>query len=153
MLCYGCLLFLIIIITALLLFYLNPRRRTIYAFNSVVTDFIVNYALFKDILHEDLDCEGIKKFLECDHDEDSENLKVFYLTFGVLRNMEFSNTKEMRQCFLKSGEYVLECEKILEVEFGCLCDPDGPYAVFLEILQKIRATCMARNEETIVSIQ
>ena len=144
--------FMLLVVTNVVLFIMNtPKRRHIRYLGSLLKDFMINYTLLQDLMDKEYDMNQIKNYFKIE----DERLEVIKLSFGNLKHTYFTNTKEMRQCFLFTGEYIIKLQEILEEKYSVIIDSEknNSYNIFLEMLKDVRRKSLMLNENTNVVIK
>ena len=143
--------FMLLVVTNVVFFIMNtPKRRHIRYLGSLLKDFMINYTLLQDLMDKEYDMNQIKNYFKIE----DERLEVIKLSFGNLKHTYFTNTKEMRQCFLFTGEYIIKLQEILEEKYSVIIDSEkiNSYNIFLEMLKDVRRKSLMLNENTNIKI-
>lgn len=103
--------------------------------------------------------EEYEKF-ECamDLDCDAENVLKISRTvqntiqIGLLEDMTFKDSRELRKCFLKAGEFIIQYTEYVKEAYNYYVDQVN-YEKSLEILKKIRTICLQKGENSVVYVR
>lgn len=136
-----------VVILGIILLYLNsPKRRLERALDKCMEDFIVNYSKVQELMDKQFESTEIIEFLGADTNE----YNALTFNFGNLKSFECANTKELRQCFILCGEYIIKYVQILEERYSITIntDTDENFLLVLQILKDIRTNALRLNEKT-----
>lgn len=140
----------VLFLLTILVIRLNPKRREINNLVRSIEEFIYNYDAVKDIINQDMNVGEIIHAIN----PHMKNLDIAFLSFdfGMIKTVPFRNTKELRQCFLAAGDFILKYEEMIERKYNYQYEYTD-YNVFAEALKTIRAECMSRNENASFDIK
>lgn len=140
----------ILLMLCILIVRLNPKRIAINNLIRSIDEFNYNYESIQNVINQDMDVNEMIKAIN----PKMEGLDIEFLSFdfGMIKSVPFRNTKELRQCFLAAGDFILKYEELVEEKYQFQYDYTD-YEVFTEALQKIRTECMRRNENTMFDIK
>ena len=136
-----------VVIFSMILLYLNsPKKRLERALDKCMVDFIINYTKVQDLMDKQFESTEIIYFLG----EYANKYSALTYDFGNLKSFECANTKELRQCFIFCGEYIIKYAQILEERYSITIntDTDENFLLVLQILKDIRTNALRLNEKT-----
>lgn len=112
-------------------------------YKLTVEDFLNAAVLFKEILDKDYDAQMIMKFT---------NTETNIIKLGVIKPMLYSNSKELRYCMLKGGEFIIQYAEYLKKYYGYTVDT-VTFNDSIQVLRHIRRIAMQKGEKTTIEIQ
>ena len=140
------------------------RHKNIASIKQAMYTFVENYELTKEILGENLDADGIYQKIDVEDESDEKDIilyesnsnveYVFFMDFGLRLNgkdfMEFTNTKELRKCFLIAGNVIMKVEDYINNSYDYRIDNTDEYQTFYAALVKVRQECLRNGETTLI---
>ncbi len=113
-----------------------------HGYKLTVKDFLNAAVLFQEILDKDYDAQMIMKFI---------NTETNVIKLGVIKPMVYTDSKELRYCMLKCGEFIIQYAEYLRKYYGYRVDP-VTFNDSIKVLRHIRRIAMQKGEKTIVEI-
>ncbi len=119
------------------------RFHRMHALDITVRDFIENYYKYQDVWDTDYDAEKVLKI--CNQENN-------FIQIGILSDMNFQNTEELRKCMLKAGEFIIKYSEVIQDTYGYMGDEDE-FNSSLEMLREIRRICIQKGEKSFIEIR
>lgn len=107
-------------------------------FTRTMRDFLRNYQRFQKVWDTDYDAETILRICSLDNN---------FIKFGSLETMNFKNAKELRECMLLIGEFIIQYSESLK-DYYDYQEDDEEYKCSLEALKEIRRICIQKGEKS-----
>lgn len=135
-----------LVIVNLILIYRNtPKRKLIRSLNRHMKLFAENYEILKGLLDKQFEMPQISEYFGVKLD----GYETLPFDFGGIDFLEFRDTREMRYCFLLSGEYIIKLAETLEDNFSIVINSETNevFKMVMEMLQDVRKNTLMLNED------
>lgn len=113
-----------------------------HSLDIAIKDFIEEYNKYQNVIEMDCNAEEILELCKS-----SNNI----IKIGVFESMTFQNSRGLRRCFLRFGEYIIKYSEFLHDSYG-YCGNIEDYRYSLAILRSIRRICLQKGESAVVYV-
>lgn len=122
-----------------------PKKIDRKRIEKAIRGYVLCFQQVEAVMDKEMEFEEIKEFYQLPIANAKTNM--FKMRFGELEGF-FSNTIEMRQCFISGSEEIMHFKELIEEEHGIEVDEQSDlYLTFMKCRKKVRDICYDKGEK------